>query len=103
MDKCQLVSWHLLKIVPGTLPLMFGHNTVSDSWDIADMDKCHQDICCLDKCHLESWHLLKIVPGTLPLKFVKIWSVTDDLLLSWTNVTRKYVAWINVTMTVGIS
>ena len=42
----------------------FGQNQGSNSWDIADMDKCHQDICCLEKCHLESWHLLKIVPGT---------------------------------------
>ena len=32
---------HLLKIVPGTLYLKFGPNRVSDSWDIAIMDKCH--------------------------------------------------------------
>ena len=24
--------------------------------DIADMDKCGQDICCLDKCHCDSWN-----------------------------------------------
>ena len=25
-------------------------NRGSNNWDIADMDKCHQDISCLDKC-----------------------------------------------------
>ena len=37
--------------------------SVSNSLDIADMDKCHQDICCLDEYHRDSWHLLKMVPG----------------------------------------
>ena len=35
-------------------PKNFCQNLVSNSWDIAYMDKCH----------LESSHLLKIVPGT---------------------------------------
>ena len=33
---------------------------------------------------------------------VKIGPVTDEILLIGTNVTRAYVAWTNVTITVGI-
>ena len=33
---------------------------------------------------------------------VKIGPVTAKILLIWTNVTRAYVAWTNVTLTVGI-
>ena len=45
----------------------FGQNWFSSSWDIADMDKCHQVKCCLNKCHYDSWHQLKT------LKFGKKW------------------------------
>ena len=34
--------------------------------------------------------------------FGKIGSVTAEILLKWTNVARTYVAWTNVTLTVGI-
>ena len=40
------------------LPLKFGQNLVTNSCDIPDMDKCHQDKCCLNKCHRDSWNLL---------------------------------------------
>ena len=30
--------------------------------DIANMDKCWKDKCCLDKYHHNSWHLLDIIP-----------------------------------------
>ena len=30
------------------LPLKFGQNKISNSWDIPDIDKCHQDKCCLN-------------------------------------------------------
>ena len=33
---------------------------------------------------------------------VKIWSVTAEIFLIWTNVARTNVAWTNVTVTVGI-
>ncbi len=33
---------------------------------------------------------------------VKIWSVTAEIFLIWTNVSRTNVAWTNVTVTVGI-
>ena len=54
---------------PRNLPLKFGQNQVSNSWDIPDMDKCRQDKCCLDKrCpnkrYCGSWNLFKIVPRT---------------------------------------
>ena len=32
----------------------------------------------------------------------KTLSVTAEILLIWTNVARTYIAWINVTVTVGI-
>ena len=38
-----------------------------------------------------------------PKKFVKIRSVTAETFLIWTNIARTNVAWINVTMTLGIS
>ena len=41
----------------------FGQNWVHDNRDIPDMDKCHQDKCCLDECHCDSW-MFKMVPGT---------------------------------------
>ena len=33
---------------------------------------------------------------------VKIWSVTAEIFLIWTNVSRTNVAWTNVTVTVGM-
>ena len=43
-DKCCLECWHMLKIVPGTIPLKFGQNRVGNSGDIADMDKCQKGV-----------------------------------------------------------
>ena len=37
-----------------------------------------------------------------PKSSVKIGLVTPEILLIWTNVARTYVAWTNLTMTVGI-
>ena len=37
-----------------------------------------------------------------PKSFVKIGPVTAEILLIWPNVTRAYVSWTNVTITVGI-
>ena len=37
---------------------------VSNSGDIADMDKCCQDMCCLYKNHHDSWNLFWMFPGT---------------------------------------
>ena len=50
----QMLPWSLESVldVPRKLPLSFHQNLVSNSWDILDMDKCHQDNCCLDKCQL---------------------------------------------------
>ena len=78
----------------------FGQNWGSNNCDITDMDKCHQDICCLYKCHLESWHLLKFVTGTLP-SLVKIGSIAAEIMLIWTNVARTYIAWTNFIIMVG--
>ena len=50
----QMSSWQLesVKDGPKNLPLKFGQNRASNSWDIADMDKCPQDKCCGDSCNL---------------------------------------------------
>ena len=56
--------------------------------------------CCLNKCHSDSRHLLNMVPETYQ-SLVKIRSVTGEIFLIWTNVTRTNVAWTNVTMAVG--
>ena len=78
-------------------------NWASNSWDIPDMNKCHQDIFFLDKCYCDSRHLLKLVPGTYFWSLVKFRSVTSDIFQIWTNVAMINIAWINVAMTVGIS
>ena len=48
----QMSFWKLkyVQIGPRNLPLKFGQNRTSNSWDIVDMDKCRQDKCCMDKC-----------------------------------------------------
>ena len=63
LEKCHPDSLHLLD-GPRNLHLKFGQNQISNSWDISEMNKCHQDKFCLDKCHRYSWNLLKMVPGT---------------------------------------
>ena len=62
----------------------FGQNQVSNSWNIAYIYKCRQDICCLGKYHCDSWHLwhlLKMVQGNYLSSLVIIRSVTLDLAL----------------------
>ena len=56
------------------------------------LGKCQQGICCLDKCHHNSWHLLNMVPTSYLKSLVKIESVTTEIFLLWTNVTRTNVA-----------
>ena len=46
------------------------------------MDKYCQEKCCLDKCHHDSWDVLRMVPGTYVKSFVKIGSVTAEILLT---------------------
>ena len=41
-------------------------------------------------------------PGCYLKNFIIIESVTVDIFLIWTNVTRTIVAWTNVTVIVGI-
>ena len=83
------------------LPKVY-QNLAINSWDIADMDKCCQNICCLDKCYRYSWHLLKIVKGSHFYSFVKIGSVKVQIFLIRTNVTWTNVVRTNVTDTIGI-
>ena len=45
---------------------------------------------------------IKALKILAPKNFVKIRSVTAETFLIWTNVARTNVAWINVTMTIGI-
>ena len=40
--------------IPRNLPLKVGQNWRSNSWDIADMNKCSEIKCCLEKCHWDS-------------------------------------------------
>ena len=54
------------------------------------------------RCYHDIWHLLKMVQGKYIWSFVKIGSVTAEIFLMWTNVTRTNVACTNVTITVGI-
>ena len=45
-------------------------------------------------------YMLKIVPGTYFQSLVKIGSVTAEIFLIWTNVSRTNVAWTNVVLAV---
>ena len=56
LDLALTLPWHWLDLAL-TLPLKFSPNCVSNSWDIPDMYKCHQNKCCLDICHRDSWNL----------------------------------------------
>ena len=60
----QMSWWQLQSIVyvPRTLCLKFDPNQASNSWDIADMDKCLQDKNYLDKCRGDSSNLLYMFP-----------------------------------------
>ena len=64
-----------VKDVPRKQTLKFDQNRVSNSWDIADMDKCCQDKCCMDKypyhvLDCQEWITsVKDVPRKQSLKF----------------------------------
>ena len=78
--KMSLWQSASLKDGPRILPLKFGQNWVSNSWDIPDMDKCCQDNCCEDKCYCDSWNMFKSQEPTL-----KVWSKSGQewLRYSW--------------------
>ena len=94
----QISPWHMASVKDGSrnLPLKFGQNWLSNSWNIADMDKCHQVKCYLGKSHRDSWHLLKMVLKSRLWSLLKIGSVTAEILLIRTNVARPNVAWTTV-------
>ena len=50
--QTSLLQLEYVQKGPRNLDLEFGQNWASNSWDIADMDKCHQDKCCIDKENL---------------------------------------------------
>ena len=97
----QMSTWQLESVQDGPWNLLskFGQNQVSNSWDITDMDKCRQSKCCLDKCRHDNWNKFKMVPGIYFWSLVKIWSVTAEIFLTWTNVPMTNVAWTNVPVT----
>ena len=61
------------------------------------MDKCHMNKCCLYKQYFDTWNLFKIVPGTYVLSFVKIGSVTAEILL-----TLSLLWWVVVVVGGGV-
>ena len=84
--KIQIMSsWQLESVHKGprNLHLKFGQNRISNSWDISEMNKCHQDKFCLGKCHCYSRNLLKMVPGTYLQSLVEIGSVTAEIQDWW--------------------
>ena len=105
---CPNLAWHCLDLaltkhwpcfdLALILPLNFGPNRVSTSWDIPDMDKCHQEKCCLDNVTVT----VGICSRCCQEPTFKVWSVTAEIKRIWTNVTKANVAWTNVTITVGI-
>ena len=64
MAKMSLWLLVYVQDCPRNLPLKFGQNWVSNSWDIPYMDKCCKDKYCLDRCHCDSWNMFIKVPGT---------------------------------------
>ena len=61
----QMSMWQStsVKVGPRKLTLNFGQNQVSNSGDIANMEKCHQDKCHMDKCCFHRYILLLRVNG----------------------------------------
>ena len=60
-----LIFWSRKIRAPKHWVQKFAQNQVNNSWDIADIYECFQDIlCCLDKCNCDGWHLIKMVQGT---------------------------------------
>ena len=79
LDKCDHDSWNRGS---QELPLKFGQNWVSNSWDITYMDKCRQDKCCMGKMWLWQLASVKEGPSNLPLKFgqnltTNTWDITS--------------------------
>ena len=64
------LPWPFLEVDLDNLPLKFGQNWVSISWDIPDMDKYRQDRCCLKNCCHDRWNQFKVVPGIYTLYFL---------------------------------
>ena len=60
-----LIFWSRKIRAPKHWVQKFAQNQVNNSWDIADIYECFQDIlCCLDKCNCDGWHMIKMVQGT---------------------------------------
>ena len=61
----QMLLWYLeyVRKDPRNQPPKFGQNRTSNSWDIADMDKCRKDKCCMDKCLFDNCLRLSRVNG----------------------------------------
>ena len=75
----QISPWQLASVKDGArnLPLKFGKNRVSNSWDITYMDKCRHDKCCIDKCH-------QICSRWSKEPTYKVWSISDQYQMRYT-------------------
>ena len=87
LDLASTSPWTWLDLA--NLPLKFGQNQVSNSCFISNMAKCHPDKCCLDECclhksHCNGFNLFYMFPGTYDYSFIKIGSVTAEILLTLT-------------------
>ena len=61
----QISLWWMeyLQYCPRDLPLKFGQNWASDSWDIPVMDKWRKGKCCMEKCPFDNCLRLSRVNG----------------------------------------
>ena len=59
MYKCCQNKYSLTSVTDGPkkLPVKSSENWANNHWDIADVDKCHQDKFFLDKCYPDIWQM----------------------------------------------
>ena len=70
------------------------------SWVKAELSNIlYMEKCCMDKCCMVKWYWVACQQSRMVKNLVKIWSVTAEIFLIWTNVTLTNVAWTNVPMT----
>ena len=86
------IAWTNVTVldVPRNLPVKFHQYRVSNSWDIPDMDKCHEDKCYMTNGQMSPWQLEYVlkIHRNLPLKFHQ-----NRVRNSWVIADIEFVWW----------
>ena len=98
MLPVQMSPWQLASVKDGptNLPLKFGQNGVSNSWDIPHMDKCRKDKCCLTNVKMTVGICSRCL-SNLSLKFGQ-----NRANNSWDIADIEFVWWVVVVVDGGV-